>query len=90
MLTYSVGFPGWRVAARLGLPLSYDARVVYDKEANVFVAESNAFQPYLGIATEGETLEELKRKLQDCAQMALEEAIPTLKAPRTTKVNLTL
>jgi hypothetical protein len=73
MFSYRVGFPGWKFAAKLGLPLKVRAYVVYDDEAKCLVAECNDFLPVLGIVTEGASFEELNRKLQDCVAMAMEE-----------------
>ncbi|MCB7456742.1 DUF1902 domain-containing protein [Sutterella wadsworthensis] len=71
---YPVGYPGWRIAAKLGVALQVKVFVVYDPEAKCLVGECNDFLPYLGIVTEGKNFEELNRKLSQCFEMALEEA----------------
>ncbi len=40
MFKYRVGFPFWREFARMGATLSVIVEVLYDEEANVFVATS--------------------------------------------------
>lgn len=74
MFAYRVGFPGWRIATRLGLPLRVVVNVMYDPEAKVFVASCEDFLPYLGIATEGATFPEMEQNVLDCVADAFEEA----------------
>lgn len=74
ILGYRVGFPGWKIAAKLGFSLKVKVFVVYDSEAKCLVGECNDFLPFLGIVTEGKDFEELKLKLSQCFEMALEEA----------------
>lgn len=80
MFAYRVGFPGWRLAARLGLPLRVVVNVMYDMEARVFVASCEDFLPYLGIATEGETFAELKKNVRDCIADAFEESFKSYRS----------
>lgn len=74
MVAYRVGRPGWKLVARAGCSLKTKVAVMYDKEAQVYVATYEDFLPYLGIATEAETPEELKEKLSGLFAEALEEA----------------
>ncbi|GAB1824900.1 DUF1902 domain-containing protein [Turicimonas muris] len=74
MFAYRVGRPGWKLVARAGCSLKTKVAVMYDKEAQVYVATCEDFLPYLGIATEAETPEELKEKLSGLFAEALEEA----------------
>ena len=74
MFAYRVGKPGWKVVARAGCLLKAKVEVMYDKEAQVYVATCEDFLPYLGIATEAETPEELEEKLAGLFAEALEEA----------------
>ena len=90
MFAYRVGFPGWKIAARLGCPLRVKVFVVYDEESKMLVAECNDFQPYLGIVTEGNTFEELQRKVEECCEMAMEEAFRTNSINRSVHPNMTL
>lgn len=90
MIAYRVGFPGWKIAARLGLPLKIRVFVIYDEESKMLVAECNDFQPYLGIVTEGKTFEELQRKVEECCDMAMEEAFSASVINKTIHPNMTL
>ncbi len=74
MFAYRVGRFGWRLFARLGMPLVVKVSVTYDQEAKLFVAECDDFLPYLGIVTEGETVDILNSKLKACFADAFEEA----------------
>lgn len=90
MFAYRVGFPGWKIAARLGLPLKIRVFVVYDEESKMLVAECNDFQPYLGIVTEGETFVELQRKIGECCEMAMEEAFSGSDVNQSIRPSMTL
>lgn len=74
IFAYRVGLPGWKLVARLGLPLKALVDVMYDPEAQVYVATCDDFLPYLGIATEGKTPEILKERLDGLFEEALFEA----------------
>ena len=63
MFAYRVGFPGWKTAARLGVPLEVVVEVLYDKEAKVFVASSDDFLPEFGCVAESPTWDGLKKEL---------------------------
>ena len=91
MLSYRVGLPGWKIAARIGVPLRIKVLVIFDEESRMFVAECNDFQPYLGIVTEGKTPEELQSKVLECCEMAFEEAFhKNKKFKGSFKSNMTL
>lgn len=90
MFAYRVGFPGWKIAAKLGLPLKISVSVMYDDESKVLVAECNDFLPYLGIATEGATYEELQRKIGECCEMAMEVAFDTTDINQNIRPKMTL
>ncbi len=57
---YRVGFPGWKLAARFGIPLLIRVNVHQDNEANVFCADSPDLD---GLTVEGATLEEVRREV---------------------------
>lgn len=90
MFSYRVGTVGWRWVARLGLPLHVVAAATFSKDDRCWVAESNDFQPYLGLLAEADEVEGLKAKLHDCALMGLEEAFPTEKVRSPIEVRLVL
>lgn len=71
MFAYRVGVPGWKLAAVLGIPLKAVVEVLYDKEAQVYVATCEDFLPQFGIATEADTTEKLKERLDGLFEEAL-------------------
>jgi predicted RNase H-like HicB family nuclease len=69
---YRVGFPLWKVAARLGVPMIIRLDVVRDKEAGVLIATSPDLR---GLVAEAKTLEELFRAVNDCTDMLMEDEL---------------
>lgn len=63
MLHYRVGAPGWKIAARLGLPLVVKVSVLWDDDAKVFVATSDDFMPDFGCVAESPTWQGLQKEL---------------------------
>ncbi len=61
---YRVGNLGWRVAARIGIPLKVRIDVIFDDEAKVFVATSEDLK---GLVVEAATVEELWAEIKQCA-----------------------
>ena len=72
MFAYRVGFPGWKIAARLGLTLKVRVEVLWDDEAKVFVAQSDDFLPEFGCVAEAETWDGLKTELNYVFEDAFE------------------
>ena len=73
MVAYQVGLPGWKLAAFLKLPLKATAQSMFDKKAQVYIATCEDFLPRLGVATEAETTEKLKERLDDLLEEAINE-----------------
>lgn len=69
-LSYRVGRFGWKLAARLGVPLRVRVSVMYDDEAKVFVATTDDFLPEFGLTVESETWNGIFKEIR----IALEEA----------------
>ena len=69
---YRVGFPGWKLAAKLGVPVRLRVYITQDLEANVYVAESPDLQ---GLIIEGHTLDEVKDEALACSKILLENAL---------------
>jgi Domain of unknown function (DUF1902) len=65
---YRIGFPGWRLAARCGIPLVLRIDVQHDTEAGVYVATS---PDLLGLVVEEKSVEQLFKSVYDCADMLL-------------------
>lgn len=72
MFSYRVGFPGWKIAAHLGVPLKVVVEVMYDSEAKVFVASSDDFNPQSGIVAEAGTWDELVNEVNIQIEEAME------------------
>ena len=68
-LHYRVGLPGWKLVARVGLPLSFRAYVRKDREANVFFATSPDID---GLVVEGDSLDELMSEVMSAAGALVE------------------
>ena len=71
---YRVGFPGWKLAARLRVPLLIRVDVFQDKDANVFWARSPDLD---GLTVEASTLDELRTEVMAAAGELLSLAIHT-------------
>jgi hypothetical protein len=69
---YRVGFPGWKLAARLGVPLGIRVDVRFDKESHSYWAVSPDLD---GLSVSGLTLDELRNEVRGAAIGLLELAI---------------
>ena len=56
-MRYRVGFPGWKIAARLGVTLLVRVRVFHDEDSGTYWAESPDLD---GLVVSGATLDEVK------------------------------
>ena len=75
---YRIGFPGWKIAARLGVRLLLRVEVVRDDVAGVFVATSPDLP---GLVAEAKTSNELIQCVYDCADMLIDELVRVKAAP---------
>lgn len=66
---YRVGLPGWKFAAKMGVPVRLRVNITQDLEANVYVAESPDLD---GLIVEAHTLDELKEETLNAAGILLE------------------
>ena len=79
---YRVGWPGWKLAARLGAPLYIRVSVIWDNEVRVFAAQSEDFLPKFCCVAESETPDGLKQELSYIFEEALECTFcPSKKTP---------
>lgn len=69
---YRVGFPGWKIAARFGVPLLVKIEVIHDKKAKVFVATS---RDLAGLVVETKTIDQLFPEVYSCVDMLLLEQL---------------
>ena len=66
---YRVGFPFWKTAARIGIPLRLQVRVFHDEASNSYWAESADLD---GLVVSGATLDELQREVLSAARALLD------------------
>lgn len=71
---YRVGLPGWKLAAKLGVPVRLRVNITQDLEANVYVAESPDLD---GLIVEGHTLDDIKAEALAAAGALLEMELRT-------------
>lgn len=81
---YRVGFPGWKLAARFGVPLSMRVHIHYDPEVSSYWTTS----PDLGgLIVTGSTLDELFSEVRlaapDLIELEIGKAAPLPKATYT-------
>lgn len=79
---YRVGMPGWKLAAKMGVPVRLRVNITQDLEANVYVAESPDLD---GLVVEGHTLDEIKSEALSAAAILLEMELRTKQDHRTLK-----
>ncbi len=72
MFAYRVGFPGWKLAAKLGIPLKVVVSVIFDPASGYFTALSDDFNPQAGIAAEAKTWDELVSEVNIEIEEAME------------------
>lgn len=69
--SYRIGFPGWKIAARMGLPLTVKIRILFDESARVFVAVSDGFGPHSGLIAEASSWPDLMKEVAAQIEAAL-------------------
>lgn len=72
---YRVGFLGWKIAARCGVPLLVKIEVQHDEAAGVFIATSPDLR---GLVVESASKNELIDDVYDCVNMLLETELKTV------------
>lgn len=81
---YRVGFPLWKVAARLNVPLLVKLEVMHDKEARVFVVTSPDLSGLVVESPDTASAEEMHKEIHGCVEMLMEEILT--KAPKAKPV----
>jgi len=66
---YRVGFPGWKLAARVGVPLKLRVEAFKDEESNSYWAKSDDLD---GLVVSGATLDELHAEVVSAATELLD------------------
>lgn len=69
---YRVGFPGWKLAARVGLPLRVTVMAFKDEESNSYWAKSDDLD---GLVVSGASLDELQREVMLAVPTLLQLAV---------------
>lgn len=64
-MSYRIGYIGWKIAARMGLPLTAVIDIHRDEEAGVFIATSPSIR---GLVVEADTLDQLVKEVNFAAQ----------------------
>ena len=65
---YRIGYPFWKAAARVGIPLKLRVRVFHDDASNSYWAEGDGLD---GLVVSGATLDELQREVLSAARTLL-------------------
>lgn len=74
---YRVGFPGWKIAARLGCPTYLRVIVYRDDESDSFWAKSPDLD---GMVVAGQNLDEVFREVRLASEVLMDMAGATKKA----------
>jgi predicted RNase H-like HicB family nuclease len=80
---YRVGFPGWKLAARWGIPVSFRVEVMRDDEVNRYWARSPDLD---GLVVEAGSLDELREEVRSAAEMLFELAVNGHRANATPRL----
>ena len=76
---YRVGFPGWKLAERLGVPLVFGVRVHKDEAFGTYWAESNDMD---GLVVSGTDLDDLQSEIMGAAEGLLSLSVNTTRRLR--------
>ncbi len=82
---YRVGFPLWKTAARLGVPVLVRVHVHHDKDSGTYWADSPDLD---GLAVSGDTLDEIHKEVTSAADALLQMAIDGHKANAQTEIRI--
>jgi hypothetical protein len=82
---YRVGLPGWKLAARWGVPLLVRVEVHFDPESKSYWAQSLDLD---GLIVSGQNLEELKSEADLAADELLSLALRHTTARTTTELRI--
>ncbi len=74
---FRVGFPGWKLAVRLGATLVFRVDVLHDAEAGVYVATSPDLR---GLVAEAATIDDLFREVHAGAEELIRDQVMPARA----------
>ncbi|MDD2811064.1 DUF1902 domain-containing protein [Rhodoferax sp.] len=86
LITYRVGFPGWKLAARLGVPLQVRVQVHYDPEVKSYWTTS---PDLAGLVVCAPTLDALLREASIGIDELLELSLNTSAVHATPRMSFT-
>jgi len=69
---YLVGWPLWKLAARVGIPLVVKIDVIHDEETGVYIATSPNLQ---GLVAEAQSKDRLIGAVYDCVDLLMEHEL---------------
>ena len=75
---WRLGFPGWRIAANLGVPIKIKVDVCHDAEAGVYFAASDD----IGLAVESDSLDGLMKEIHSALPQLLVLTHAPISKPR--------
>jgi hypothetical protein len=81
---YRVGFPLWKLATRLGMPLLVKLEVLHDKNARVFVVTSPDLRGLVVEAPDNTRAEEMHKEIHVCIDLLMTELLS--RAPKARSV----
>lgn len=76
---YRVGFPGWSLAARLGVPLLLKLEVLHDLSEEVLVITSKDLKGLVVEVPANWNAEQIHKEVHGCVTMLLEERVKPAK-----------
>ena len=82
---YRVGYPGWKIAAKLGVPVLVRVQVVFDEDSKSYWAESPDLD---GLVVSGANLEELRSEVVSAAGELLSLAVHSKNARAKTEMRI--
>lgn len=82
---YRVGLPGWKIAARFGVPVKVRVNVHHDADSNTYWAESPDLD---GLAVAGDSLDELHREVVSASHALLELAVDGRRGRAQTEIRI--
>ena len=82
---YRVGFPFWKTAARIGIPVKVTVNVRRDEASGTYWAESDDLD---GLVVSGATLDELQREVLSAASTLLDLSMTAPRVPVTADMHL--
>ena len=82
---YRVGYPGWKIAAKWGVPVLVRVQVVFDEESKSYWAKS---QDLNGLVVSGANLDELRAEVVSAASLLLSLSVHSKNARAKTEMRI--